>query len=256
MRKPITAGNWKMNKTDKETRDFFERFIEFFKPEMAEKVDVIVFPPFTSLDVARQYRKYGIKLGGQNLHWEDKGAFTGEISAEFLVDKGCEYVLVGHSERRKYFCETDEMVNRKIKKSLEKGLIPIMCVGETAEERETRKTFEVIKTQIKEGLREIETAKDIVIAYEPVWAIGTGKRATIEQVSEIHSFIRELISDLFSKEKAAKMRIIYGGSVKPTNISELMENPEIDGTLIGGASLDPEAFYQMVEVTAMKGGKK
>ncbi len=250
----MAAGNWKMNKTEKETEDFFKKFLAYFNPKITEKADVILFPPHTSLDTAMNYSAYGIKIGAQNIHWEDRGAFTGEISADFIIEKGCRYVIVGHSERRKYFCETDETVNKKLKKSLEKKLIPIFCIGETLEEREDNRTFEVIKRQLKKGFEGIENVKETIIAYEPVWAIGTGKRAEVKDIVEVHSFIRDEISKIYSKELAENMRILYGGSVKPENIEELMKEPEIDGTLVGGASLEAEFFYKIVEVTAMKGG--
>jgi len=234
---PIIAGNWKMNKDPAESRVLAEKLLELVGDLRGRTV--IIIPPFTSLpavgDVIRNSR---IKLGAQNMHWERSGAYTGEISGLFLKSLGCEYVTIGHSERRHQMAETDQMINRKLKTALEIGIISILCVGETEQEREAGKTEEVISRQLKQGLKDIEDeVHKMILAYEPVWAIGTGKTATPGQASEVHKFIRGLLK----KETA----ILYGGSVKPDNIDALMAQKEIDGVLVGGASLNPESFARI-----------
>ncbi len=212
-------------------------------------VDIVVCPPFISLTTVRDVIEgSNIELGAQNVYWEKSGAFTAEISAPMLKSAGCTYVIIGHSERRSYFGETDEMVNKRIFAALDEGLKPIVCVGETLNEREADKTFDVIKTQISEGLAKLsqEQMASIVIAYEPVWAIGTGKTATKEQAQEVHAFIRKLLAELFGEETAEATRIQYGGSVKPNNASELMNQPDIDGALVGGAALKADSFEKIV----------
>jgi triosephosphate isomerase len=246
-RKPIIAGNWKMNMTAPQARDLAGKLV----PLVAGVKDreIVLGPPFTSLPaVAEAIRGTNIVLAAQNLHWEDKGAFTGEISADMLLDSGCKYVIIGHSERRQYFGETDEAVNRKTMQALKKGLLPIVCVGETLAEREAGKLNEIISRQVTGGLKDVSSddMKKIVIAYEPVWAIGTGKTATPEQANEVHAVIRQKVKALYSADIADGLRIQYGGSVTPDNVSRLMAMPDIDGALVGGASLKPDSFAALV----------
>jgi len=246
-RRPIIAGNWKMNKTTVEAHDLASKLI----PLIAEIKgrDIVLAPPFTALQsVAGVIKGTGIALSAQNLHWEDKGAFTGEISAEMLLDLGCKYVIIGHSERRQFFGENDETVNKKLRQALNKGLLPIVCVGETLKEREAGKANEVIERQVTGALKGVTAAEmqKVIIAYEPVWAIGTGKTATPDQANEIHNFIRKKSEIVYGKEIAGALRIQYGGSVTPENVSTLMAMPDIDGALVGGASLKPESFAALV----------
>ncbi len=246
-RTPIIAGNWKMNKTAAEARDLATKLAPLVAG--VKNREIVLGPPFTALPaVSEAIKGTSITLAGQNLHWEDKGAFTGEISAEMLLDSGCKYVIIGHSERRQYFGETDETVNRKVRQALKKGLLPIMCVGETLAEREAGKLNEVISRQVTGGLKDVgaEDMKKIVIAYEPVWAIGTGRTATPEQAEEVHALIRQKVKSLYNAEIAEGLRIQYGGSVTPDNVSALMAKPDIDGALVGGASLKPESFAALV----------
>jgi len=246
-RRPILAGNWKMNKTTTEARDLVTKLAPLVAG--VKDRDIVLAPPYTALQaVGEAARGTNMALAAQNLHWEDKGAYTGEISAEMLLDLGCKYVIIGHSERRQYFGETDETVNKKVKQALKKGLLPIMCVGETLAEREAGKLDDVINRQVAGGLKDI-TAPDmtkIVIAYEPVWAIGTGKTATPEQANDVHGLIRKKVKSLYTAEVADGLRIQYGGSVTPENVSQLMAKPDIDGALVGGASLKPESFAALV----------
>lgn len=248
MRRKVVAGNWKMNKDLSGTIEL----ISAIKNELSKSetsTEVIVCPPFTSLESANTVLKgSSIKLGAQNMHYEDNGAFTGEISAEMLKSVGCQYVILGHSERRTLFGESNEMINKKIKKAVSAGLKPIFCVGETLEERESGSTEKVVETQIREGLSGLSETElsELIIAYEPVWAIGTGKTATPQQAQDVHQFIRNLISELFSSNFADKLVIQYGGSVKPDNAAELFSQPDIDGGLIGGASLKADAFLAIV----------
>jgi len=249
MRKTIIAGNWKMYKTIKEAIELANGLKrEFFKLDFAA-VDVVLCPVFTALsEVAEVLTETDIGLGGQDVYWQDEGAFTGEVSPVMLKDAGCQYVIIGHSERRQFFAETNETVNKKIKAALKCGLTPIVCVGENLQERETSKTFKVIEDHINNGLADIG-ASDIlklVIAYEPVWAIGTGKTATPDQAQEVHKFIRDLLKKNYGQETADNVRIQYGGSVKPENITELMNKPDVDGALVGGASLKVESFSAIV----------
>jgi triosephosphate isomerase len=210
--------------------------------------DILVCPPFTALyAVSRELEGSNIALGAQNMFYEEKGAFTGEISPLMVKDVGCSYVILGHSERRHIFSETDELINKKVLSAVNHGLIPILCVGETLQEREEDKTKEVIERQVKEGLKGLNETSEFVIAYEPVWAIGTGKTATPELAEEVHSFIREILAEMFGKEKADSIRILYGGSVKPENAAGLMSQPNIDGSLVGGASLKAESFAKIVK---------
>jgi triosephosphate isomerase len=247
MKKPLMAGNWKMNKNISESVNF----VRILKTAVSDikDVDVLICPTFLSANaVYNEVRGSNINVGAQNLFWEQKGAFTGEVSACMLKDAGCSYVLIGHSERRQYFEETNETVNKKIKAALSNGIVPIVCVGESLKEREENATFQVIEEQIRKSLSGFsqEEACQLVIAYEPVWAIGTGKTATPQQAQELHAFIRKIYSQMYNNI-ADKIRIIYGGSVKPDNISELMKQPDIDGGLVGGASLEVESFVKLVK---------
>jgi len=215
-----------------------------------ETIDVVLCPPYTALaEVSETIADSNIQLGAQDVHWEDEGAFTGEVSCRMLKDAGCQFVIIGHSERRQYFGETNDSVNKKLKTALKQGLTPILCVGETLSEREKNKTFSVLDDHIKNGLRDL-TEQDIlkiVIAYEPVWAIGTGKTATPAQAQEAQKYIRDLLIKLYNKEAANNIRIQYGGSVKPENITELMRQPDVDGALVGGASLRIDTFSEIVK---------
>ena len=244
---PIIAGNWKMNKASREARELAANLIPLVSA--VKDREIVLGPPFTSLQaVSEAIKGTNIALSAQDMHWEDKGAFTGEISAEMLLDLGCQYVIIGHSERRQYFGETDETVNRKAKQALKKGLRPILCVGETLAEREGGKLQDIINRQVTGGLKDIgaDDMKKVVIAYEPVWAIGTGKTATPEQANEVHALIRQRVKALYTGEIADGLRIQYGGSVTPENVSRLMAMPDIDGALVGGASLKPESFAALV----------
>ncbi len=247
MRKPIVAGNWKMNKTATEAVDL----VTDIRRDLAEMsaVDVVLCPPFTALKpVSDLITDTQIGLGAQTMHWEKSGAYTGEISAEMLRDLYCHYVILGHSERRAYFGETDEIVNKKAKAALAANLKPIVCVGETLEEREAEKTEQVVETQVRGSLADLgrDGLLDTIVAYEPVWAIGTGKTATKEQAQEVHAFIRGLLKDLADDTVADSVRIQYGGSVKPNNAADLFAQPDIDGGLIGGAALDAASFADIV----------
>lgn len=245
MRTPLVAGNWKMNHTPSQTRKFMEEFLKFITGK--EKAEILICPPYTSLYIVNEFRKNTkIKLGAQDVHWEEEGAYTGKISCNMLIDSGCEYVIIGHSEQRTYFYETDETVNRKLRKAIEKGLIPIVCVGETLNQRDANQHKEVVRNQILNGFKNINDIKNTVIAYEPVWAIGTGRNATPEQAQEMQHFIREIIRELYGKDKAEEIRILYGGSLKPDNAKEIFSQPDIDGGLVGGASLKPESFYNII----------
>lgn len=247
-RTPLIAGNWKMYKTTPEAVQTAQRLVELVAD--CADVDIMIAPVFTALGpVAQVVRNSPVALGAQNLYWEKEGAYTGEISADMLVSVGCQHVIIGHSERRQYFGETDETVNKKIRAALDAGLIPVLCVGETEGEREAGQTFSVLDKQVKKGLDNF-FAKDLgslVIAYEPVWAIGTGKTASREQAQEAHQYIRSLIDQNIDKALARAIRILYGGSVKPENIDQLMQMPDIDGALVGGASLDAESFSKIVK---------
>jgi triosephosphate isomerase len=251
-RLPFIAGNWKMNKTVTEAIDLVKQL----KASLSaiEGVEVAVAPPFTALfAVRKELEGSSIRLAAQNLFWEEKGAFTGEIAPPMLKEVGCHYVILGHSERRQFFGETDDTVNRKVKAALSQELKVIFCIGETLKEREEGKTFAVIERQVPGGLKDIhkEEMSSIVLAYEPVWAIGTGKTATPEQAEEVHRFIRKKLAELYSKEIADGVRIQYGGSVTPENIRGLMEQEDIDGALVGGASLKSETFSKIVRFKEM-----
>lgn len=249
MRKPLIAGNWKMYKTIGEAIALANG-IKRGVLDFSNFVDVALCPPFVTLSVVYDViSDTDIALGAQDLFWEKEGAYTGEVSPVMLKDCGCEFVIIGHSERRKYFFETDETVNKKIKTAQVVGLKPIVCIGETLSEREAGKTIEVVKTQLEGGLKDlgIEDVLGLVIAYEPVWAIGTGKNATASQAEEVHGFIRTWITDNFSQGTAEALRILYGGSVKPSNIKELVKENDVDGALVGGASLEVSSFVEIVK---------
>lgn len=248
MRKPLMAGNWKMHKNIPEAI----AMVKELKPLISDvkDVDILICPVFTAIyPLSNEVKGSNIKIGAQNVYWEPKGAFTGELAVSMLSDAGCSFVIIGHSERRQYFCETDETVNKRTKATLDAGLIPIVCVGETLQERESDNTFKVIEKQVKDGIKNFskEEAEKIVIAYEPVWAIGTGKTATPQQAQEVHEFIRKIYSEMYGSDIANKVRILYGGSVKPDNVSELMKQKDIDGGLVGGASLEASSFAKLVK---------
>lgn len=259
MRKPIIAGNWKLNLKTQEAVEL----VTALKRSLGDvsDIEIVVCPVYTSLEVvADTLFESNIGLGAQNLYWEDSGAFTGEVSAPLIKDIGAQYVIIGHSERRQYFGETNQTVNKRIKAALKYELTPIVCVGEVLAEREQNVTFKVIEKQCRESLEGLsaDQMKKIVIAYEPVWAIGTGKTATKEQAQEVHKFIRDLLSKMYNDEVSNAVRIQYGGSVKPENIAELMAQSDIDGALVGGASLKADQFIKIIEnsLAVAKGGKK
>ncbi|NMB01148.1 MAG: triose-phosphate isomerase [Firmicutes bacterium] len=244
-RRPMIAGNWKMNNNKKQTLEFLDGFLPRINDITAE---VVICPPFTDLfATAEKLEGTKIKLGAQNMHWEEKGAFTGEISPVMLKEIPCDYVIIGHSERRQYFAETDETVNKKIKSALKHNILPIVCVGESLDQREAGTTMSWVLSQVEKALKDItlEEVEKIVFAYEPIWAIGTGKTASASDAQEVISAIRKRISELYSQNVADKVRILYGGSVKPQNIKELMGEADIDGALVGGASLEPDSFYAL-----------
>lgn len=248
MIKPFIAANWKMHKTVSESVYFAKQLSAEFS-EVNDR-DIIIAPSYTALyPVAEELKESPVHLSAQNMHWDEKGAFTGEVSAGMLVDAGCHYVILGHSERRTLFGEKDSDINKKIKTALKFGLKPIFCIGETLDERSSQKTFEVIERQIRKGLNNIlsDDIRRIVIAYEPIWAIGTGKTATDKQAEETHRYIREMIADLFGENAGADIRIIYGGSVNQENIGGFMNQPNINGALVGGASLDFESFASIIK---------
>ncbi len=247
MRRKIIAGNWKMNNDLNATQNLISNLLKSLNG--SENCDIIVCPPFTSLSEASSQLKNSIvKLGAQNMYFENDGAFTGEISAQMLKSAGCEFVILGHSERRAIFNESDSLINKKIKKAISSGLKPIFCVGETLEQREKGITKDIIKTQITEGLKDISTEemKNLIVAYEPVWAIGTGRNATPEQAQEVHEFIRSLIKEKYSTEISDNLIIQYGGSVKPDNAKDLLSRKDIDGALVGGASLKADLFLGII----------
>ena len=245
MRTPIIAGNWKMNNTIKEGLDLIEKIKSH---KLNSEVEAVVCVPFTNLlDAKDALEGTNIKLGAQNMSWEESGAYTGEISPLMLKEIGVDYVILGHSERRQYFNETDETVNKKVKMAITHNIKPIICVGESLEEREANKEKEIVKDQILKAFLDIEEKDvgDIVIAYEPIWAIGTGKTASSDDANDMLGFIREIIGEKYG-DKKDRVRIQYGGSVKPTTIKELMEKPEVDGALVGGASLVAEDFVKLI----------
>ena len=247
IRRPLIAGNWKMYKTGPEA----VAFVNALKDAVADAsdVDVMIAPPFTALSLtADAIAGTSIGLGAQNLHWEPEGAYTGEISTQMLNAAGCRYVIIGHSERRQYFGETDQTINRKIDAAAKADLMPVFCIGETESQRDAGETFSVLDKQVKNGLESLfpENLKSLVVAYEPVWAIGTGKTATKEQAQEVHAYVRKWFAKTYGTEFAQGLRILYGGSVKPSNVKDLMAMEDIDGALVGGASLDPDSFSRLV----------
>jgi len=247
VRTPLIAGNWKLFKTLTEATDL----VDGLKPLVQDVrgVEVVVAPVFTAISaVAAAVVGSRIKVAAQNCYWEEEGAFTGEVSPKLLKDAGCSYVIIGHSERRQYFSETNETVNRKVKAAIAAGLTVLLCVGETLAERDAGETFAVVEAQVRGGLQGVPSfdLQQVVIAYEPVWAIGTGKTASDEQAQEVHAFIRAEVAKLYSQADADGIRILYGGSVKPENVKGLMAQPDIDGALVGGASLKPDSFAAIV----------
>ena len=252
MRKKIIAANWKMNMTLGESDSFLKTFLMELGDE--KRVEVVIAPPFTALARVseRLNRVQNVKLGAQNMHFENSGAFTGEISAQMLRELFVRYVVIGHSERRTFFGETDEIVNKKAHAAIEATLEPIICIGETLAERDAGKVEQVLETQLRGSLAGLgpKELADLVIAYEPVWAIGTGRTASPEQAQSAHAFVRKTVAALSDAAIADKVRIQYGGSVKPGNTAELMSQPDIDGALVGGASLDPRGLAEIVQITA------
>ncbi len=248
MRKKIMAANWKMYKTPDQTRDFFRNFLPLVAGQ--DRDEIVVCPSFLNLPAALDAAKgSNVVIGAQNVHWKDEGAFTGETSVGQLTAIGVDAVIIGHSERRQYFGETDDTVNLRLKTALEAGFTPICCVGEVLQEREAGMTDDVLRRQCVRAFHSISTKKaaKLVIAYEPVWAIGTGKTATPEIAAEAHAVIRKEATAIFGEEFASNLRILYGGSVKPENAKALMTQEEIDGALVGGASLDPKSFSAIVK---------
>jgi triosephosphate isomerase len=247
-RKKLMAANWKMYKTPDQARDFFHNFLPLVAQH--DRDEIVVCPPFVDIPASVESSKNSnVSIGGQNLYWEKEGAYTGEISATMLVATGCTHVIIGHSERRQYFGETDDTVNLRLKAALEADLTPIVCVGEVLEEREAGLTEDVLRRQCVRAFHAVSTKKagKLVIAYEPVWAIGTGKTATPQMAADAHRLIRAEAAKSFGEEFANSMRILYGGSVKPENAKALMSEEEIDGALVGGASLDPKSFAAIVK---------
>ena len=246
-RVPLIAGNWKMYKTVPEAVQTATQLKELVSD--VDDVDIMIAPPFTALySVSEALNDSSITLGAQNMFWENEGAYTGEISSAMLLSAECRYLIIGHSERREYFGESNEAVNKKVGAAIDSGLIPIMCIGESEKQREAGETFSVLDKQLKMGLKSqfADALESLVIAYEPIWAIGTGKTATSEQAQEVHQYLRKEIAQMFSQTLADNLRILYGGSVKPQNAAELMGMPDIDGALVGGASLDAETFSRII----------
>jgi triosephosphate isomerase len=248
MKKPLIAGNWKMNKTLEEAVTFVSELRNRLK-DVTDR-DILLVPPYIALQsISEIIKGTNLLLGAQNLFWENEGAYTGEISPGMIKSVGCSHIIIGHSERRQYFGETNDTVNLKVKAALKNGLLPLVCIGESLEEREANKTFNVIDVQIREGLKDFSSdeIQKIIIAYEPVWAIGTGKTATPEQANEVHSFIKKTLKKIYGNGILSTIRILYGGSVKPDNIDELMAKEDIDGALVGGASLKVDDFERIVK---------
>lgn len=246
-RTPLIAGNWKMHKTVDQAGETARQLTTLVAE--TDGVETMIAPPFTALaPVAAVLTKSRIRLGAQNLFHKDEGAFTGEVSAPMLVSAGCRYVIIGHSERRQYFGETDQTVNLKIAAALRAGLTPIFCIGESETQREAQKTFSVLDKQVRKGLEGFSLAQlaPLVMAYEPVWAIGTGKAASPQQAQEVHAYVRSLLAEMYDSSLAQGVRILYGGSVKPANVRELMALADVDGALVGGASLNAEMFSQLI----------
>lgn len=250
MRRLLIAGNWKMNCGPYDAAELLEG-LKTKKAEVDDNVDVLVCPPFVSIGMAVKYLyDTDIQVGAQNLHFEENGAYTGEISGSMLTESGCNYVIIGHSERRQYFGETDETVNKRVHKAIEHKLAPIICVGESLEQRQKDVHFKLVKDQIEAALDDVSdtNALDIVIAYEPIWAIGTGETATPEQAQVMHEYIRTVLTDLYTEETADQINILYGGSMKPGNAEELLSQKDVDGGLIGGASLDADSFSEIITI--------
>ena len=248
MRKPLIAGNWKMNTRLEEAENLVRAMLA--ELDSIDGVEKVLCPPFISLAAIKELTKTtSVKLGAQNMHFEDRGAYTGEISPLMLVDL-CDFVILGHSERRQYFAETDEIINKKVKKALEFGFKPILCVGESLEDNESGKAEQIIARQVKAGLAEVSPTSQLVIAYEPVWAIGTGRAATGKQANATISLIRSTVANLWDKKTAKTVRILYGGSVTSNNVAEFITEADIDGALVGGASLKADEFVSIVHQTA------
>ena len=248
MRHPFIAGNWKMHKTVHEAVVFVKELRSLVKD--VDDVEIVVAPPFTAVHAAAEAaRNSNVGVAAQHLHWEPSGAFTGEVSGPMIREAGAEYVIIGHSERRQYFGETDETVNRRLRAALDAGLVPIVCIGETLEEREAGRTLDVLDRQIDGGLAGMSGAQvaSLVLAYEPVWAIGTGRTATSAQAQEAHAHIRRRLHERFGENAAAGCHVIYGGSVKPSNTRDLVSQPDVDGALVGGASLEVESFLEIIQ---------
>lgn len=246
----IIAANWKMNKNVQEMETFLKKFKSLYTP--SPKIRVLICPPsYLLLLTSQQLIGTQIYLGAQNMHYESQGAFTGEISPTMLLDAGCQYVILGHSERRHIFGEDDKLINKKVNAALKNGINPILCIGETLEQRKEGSTFRIVKNQLLGGLQEIgiEKVSNVVVAYEPVWSIGTGITATPEQAQKVHEYIREILTTVYNHQVAQKLRILYGGSVKPENARALITQPDVDGSLIGGASLDPVKFNDIIDVS-------
>ena len=246
MRKPFIAGNWKMYKTAEQARAFAEEFKKLYEPS---DVRVAIAAPFTQLwALKKAFEGTGIGLAAQNMHWEDQGAFTGEVSAPMLKEIGVDYCIIGHSERRQYFNETDETVNRKVLKALQAGILPILCCGESLETRDAGDQNAFVEAQIRADFAGVaaEDAKKVTVAYEPIWAIGTGRTASPEQAQDMCGFIREVLKDIYGEDISEEITIQYGGSVKPANASDLMNQDDIDGALVGGASLQPADFIEII----------
>lgn len=247
-RKALIAGNWKMYKTCAEAVDEAKALVDLVQP--MDDREMMIAPTYTALaQVSEVLKGSPVALGAQNLFWENEGAYTGEISAPMLISTGCSHAIIGHSERRQYFGETDNTVNKKIETAINHDLIPVFCIGESEQERDLNQTFSILDKQVTKGLNNIsaKNLETLIIAYEPIWAIGTGKTATTEQAQEVHQFIRSLIDKAFGSELAQSMRILYGGSVKPENIDELMAMPDVDGALVGGASLKAGSFSNIIK---------
>jgi len=252
MRRPFIAGNWKMWGTRAQAVEYCERLLELLPDERSRPADVGLCVPFTALDVCvERLRGSGVAVAAQNMHQEENGAFTGEVSAAMLTELGVDGVVLGHSERREYNCELDRALQEKVPAALAAGLEPILCVGETEDEREREETERKLRHQVQEGLDKVETERlaDVVIAYEPIWAIGTGRVATPEQAQDAIAFVRALVGDR-SPEAGERVRVLYGGSVKPDNAAEILSQPDVDGALVGGASLDPADFARIVAAAA------
>jgi len=251
MRHPFIAGNWKMFKTVHDTVVYVKEFRSLVKD--MEDVEIVIAPPFTAVYAAAEAaRNSNIGVAAQNLHWERDGAFTGEIAGPMIKEAGAEYVIIGHSERRTLFGETNDGVNKKTHSALTAGLVPIVCIGETLDQRDRNETMAVLDRQIKEGLDRVtgEQLSSMVLAYEPVWAIGTGRNATPAQAGEAHAHIRQRLKQWFGLDASERCRVLYGGSVKPDNITKLIAEPDVDGALVGGASLDPKSFFAIIQGAA------